>query len=819
MSVRLAAAMAATALASLGASLGASAQEVTQEATGGAADMAQAATQTFNIPPQPLAEALISFGRQAGLQVSAESASIQGISSPGVRGTMTRDQALNALLSGTGMVYRINGPMVAIERPGAATGAGAMQLDPVQVHGIAVPPQAEVGAVARPYAGGYVDRNPRVGILGNRDYMETPFSISTYTEKLIRDQQAVTVSDVVQNDPSVRATYGQGSYDDRLQIRGFNVLPRDFSLNGLYGIPSNYFVDLTGVERVEIFRGPTAMLNGMPPSGAVGGTINLVPKRAGDQPLYRATGRFISDSQFGGSLDLGRRFADNALGVRLNAAYTSGQTTVDRNADQLLALTAGIDYRGVATRLDADLGYQKRRIDSPRSGASLAAGVQVPAAPFGRVNFYQPWEYRATDDLYGLVRLEHDFAPNLTGFLKVGGRRSNDDSLIQFPTITDAQGTVSGAVARYLEWSESVSAEAGARAQVDTGPIGHNLALSGTYLLTQTGFFSSWDVLNPLPSFITTNIYAPMIDPTPAYTRPPVGSPPLQSQTLLTGIGLMDRMTALQDKVELVAGLRYQRVQVANYDNVTGVMTTATPGYDSYAWTPAVALVVRPWKEVSFYGNFIQALEQGAVAGPGLANAGEVFAPFVSTQFEIGAKLDLGTFGATLSAFQITRASSLIDATTNKLTVDGQQRNRGLELMVFGEPIAGFKPLGGITLLEGTLLNTAGGLNNGKVAPGVPSVQLNLGADWETPFLKGFALSGRIIYTGASYLDAANTQLVPDWTRIDLGARYVFERADGKPLALRFNVTNVGNASYWMNPGFLSQGMPRTAMLSLTADF
>ena len=83
-------------------------------------------------------------------------------------------------------------------------------------------------------------------------------------------------------------------------------------------------VDTTGIERVEVFRGPTAFLNGALPN-AVGGTINLVPKRATDDPITRATVLFDSDSQFGGSLDVGRRFGpDNAIGARASASYSSG---------------------------------------------------------------------------------------------------------------------------------------------------------------------------------------------------------------------------------------------------------------------------------------------------------------------------------------------------------------------------------------------------------------------------------------------------------------------------------------------------------------
>ena len=201
------------------------------------------------------------------------------------------------------------------------------------------------------------------------------------------------------------------------------------------------------------------------------------------------------------------------------------------------------------------------------------------------------------------------------------------------------------------------------------------------------------------------------------------------------------------------------------------------------------------------------------------SNAGQVFPPFISNQYELGVKLDLGTFGATLSAFQITQPSAIVNATTNTLSIDGLQRNRGLELSMFGEPFPGFKPLGGITFLEGILMSTAAGVNNGKTAPGVPAVQMNLGFDWDTPFIKRFAVSARVIYTRLAYLDAANRQPVPAWTRVDLGARYSIVRADGTPVTLRADVINVGNNNYWTASGTLSQSPPRTFMLSLTADF
>jgi iron complex outermembrane receptor protein len=779
-------------------------------------DLAQA-QRVFDIPPQPLPGALAAFGQQSGMQVSVSAGLAHGVTSPGVSGSMTSTQALDRLLAGTGITYMLTGNNTALLQSVAAS-SGATQLDPLRVQANLPPPQAELGAQPQPYAGGLVDRTNRVGVLGNRDYMDTPFSVTTYTEKTIQDQQAVTLIDLVAVDPTIRSIYPQGSEDDRLLIRGFPVFTRDMAFNGLYGIVPEFVVGMAGVERVEVFRGPTALLNGMSPRGAIGGTVNIIPKRAPDEGITQATARYVSQTQFGGQIDVGRRFGpDKELGLRVNASYIGGNTPVANSRDGLFELTLGGDFRGDNTRIDADFGYLSRRLNGITSSHTLAPGVALPAAPNSTDNYSPPWVFNNYNDVYGMLRFEHDVAPALTAFAKFGARRTNNDALQVDMQITDSQGVFSGTPYYVNYYVETLAADAGVRGRFNTGPVGHEMVLNASYRREQNGARFTYGVG---PAFVAS-IYNPAANPflvpqpvlDPAVTTPP----PTTSEIVSKGFGIVDSLSALQDRLQLIVGIRAQSVQVSNYDGATGITTASTPGYDQSAITPSASLVVKPWKMLAFYGNYIEALEQGAVAGPTLTNAGTVFPPFVSRQFEVGAKLDLGDFGATLSAFQINRPSAVITA-ANALTVDGTQRNRGLELVMFGEPFPGFRPLGGITLLDPILTNTSGGLDNGKMAPGVSNIQLNLGFDWSTPFAKGLALSGRVIYTGQSYIDSANTQSMPAWTRVDLGARYVFERSDGKPLALRANVINVGNANYWM-AGALAQGAPRTFLLSLTADF
>ena len=162
-------------------------------------------------------------------------------------------------------------------------------------------------------------------------------------------------------------------------IRGILVTNPNYGLGGLYGIvPSQ--ADTTGIERVEVFRGPSAFLNGALPS-AVGGTINLVPKRATDEPITQVSALYLSDAQLGGTVDIGRRFGpDNAIGLRANATYTSGDTAVNNQTAERLALTLGFDFRSDATRIDGDIGYLRRDVGAFQGSIFLGGRRAAPGA-------------------------------------------------------------------------------------------------------------------------------------------------------------------------------------------------------------------------------------------------------------------------------------------------------------------------------------------------------------------------------------------------------------------------------------------------------
>jgi iron complex outermembrane receptor protein len=173
-----------------------------------------------------------------------------------------------------------------------------------------------------------------------------------------------------------------------------------------------------------------------------------------------------------------------------------------------------------------------------------------------------------------------------------------------------------------------------------------------------------------------------------------------------------------------------------------------------------------------------------------------------------------------MSVFRIERPNTVTDPITRVYGLNGEQRNTGLEMNVFGEPVAGVRVLGGFMLLDAELTKTRGGINEGNTAIGVAKVNVNLGTEWDVGYVPGLTLTARAIHTGDQYIDEANTLEIPDWTRFDIGSRYAF-KTHGKTVTLRANVENVFDKRYWSTASSagLTFGTPRTALLSATLDF
>ncbi|WP_068635078.1 TonB-dependent receptor [Thauera butanivorans] len=573
--------------------------------TAGAAKTA--VQRSYDIPAGPLEAALNRFGREAGITLGFSTGLTAGLRSPGLQGSHDLASGLAQLLQGTGLAAeaRGDGSYTLYRLPAAQ---GEVMLAPVAV----TAQLARPGDLPEAYAGGQVARGGRVGMLGNQDMMDTPFNQSSYTSELIRNQQAVTVGDVLDNDPAVRRDAPPSGTYEFFNIRGFSVTTGDMTFNGLYGmLPYYSVVPVEFVERVEVLKGPSALLGGMSPNGAVGGGINIVPKRAADEPLTRFTLGVESRSLWRAHVDTGRRFgADGEWGIRFNGSYKSGDSYVDDQSRKGHVGALALDYRGERLRVAMDVFRLHNEV---RGGESIVAyaGTGLPKAPDGSTNLIPGLYFPSTTEGV-LLSGELDINEHLTAFAKIGTRRYVQKEGHQISAISNLDALGNGTLTLW-SWNQdhrNVTGEAGIRTSFQTGPVKHALVISGSRLDSENRE-SRYRVSQ------STNIYSPSA--IAVWPQLP-GVATKVSDSTLSGLAIADTMSLAEGRVLLTLGVRRQTVKADSFNSTSGLLTAS---YDKSAWTPMVGVVFKAKENLSFYANAIEGLSQGTIVGATYQNEGK----------------------------------------------------------------------------------------------------------------------------------------------------------------------------------------------------
>lgn len=647
--------------------------------------------------------------------------------------------------------------------------------------------------------GGQAATGARVGILGNKDLLDTPFSMNSYTAQLIKDTQARTLADVLQNDAAVRFETNSGHMLEHFNIRGMRADGQDAAFNGLYGVAPNGHIPMEFIERVEVLRGPSALLTGMSPLGSVGGMINIVTKRATDKDITDLTLSYSSKSYGQAHLDVGRRLGEEKrFGIRFNGVSGDGDTGVESQEKKRELGTIALDYQGDTWRANLDVYNSREYIKDGSPGMYNFTQVlgQMLSAPDGKSNMFRGTHGMYKNTGYAL-HAEKDFNKDWTAYLNIGGS-NNHGSGLMFGTrviVTNTNGDANGYIYNVTTKAANKTYEAGVRGAFETGSIKHQVVASYSYLNHKEGTTN-----RPLTGY-AQNIYDPV---TPDFPD----SAPHADYSInndLTSLALADTLDILDGKILLTLGARLQNVEqkLANYEKS--------------AVTPAVGVVFKPWSEdTSLYANYIEGLSAGSRVGLGYVNEGQVFAPLKTKQTEIGIKQRLGSFNHTFSLYQTKRPTLIAEnvAGGQQMVDGGEQRVKGVEWSTYGQLTDTVSLLGGVSYMHAKQENT------GKDSFGVPDWTANLNTQWRTP-IEGLSLIGRVVYTGEQWIDSANTLKIDSWTRYDAGAKY--ETIVGRtPVILNAFVENLKNDNYWVGmfgDGFVMPSAQRTLRLSATISF
>ena len=804
-------------------SLSAPASLAQQSPAAGSNTSASTELRRYNIPAQPLSEALIEFGKQSGLQVTTGSVLVEGKQAPSVNGTLSAEQALNQLLAGNDLRYEVNGGMVRL-----AAGTETTALPSVRIGA-----QGLLGAVDSAYR----IESANINVLGKKTLKDTPYSVEVYSNELMKNKQARSLANILKGDASVDLLVDSlTSENTQVNIRGLRVYGSlSKRVDGLVAIARSGDLPVEHMERVDILKGAGGFLHGI---ASTGGIINYVLKRPTDEP-YRGLSTQIMDS--GLALihaDAGGRFgADNRFGYRVNLVYEAGDTYIKGNANledgesRRRSGSIALDWEitpDLLWQFDALFAEHRRSggitgfITNSDGSATRFFDVVQPRAPFRADRRHAPsfTFFRSVHELY-TTYLAWDFAAEWR--LKLAYRHS--ENLRNFSSqwmLFDSGSSDSYSLFlsnNYFFIPKEQQWQAVVNGVFTIGSITHELAAGTSYRyhtitnsltnpnyrnrslgLNNVGKLSNpVDVTNPFSQFYDYSSVKPGSD--------------IWTYNAYKDVFLSDTLR-LGENWNVILGLRH--INLRNSNNRFDSSTT----YDKSAITPTLAIVYRPVEGLSLYGSYIEDLSQGATAPRTVANANQVFPPQVSRQYEFGAKSEYNDWSASAALFRIEQALTYITP-DNVFNQDGEARYQGLELngkFRFGRH---WLLTASAMWLDATNQRTTDGTLDGRRIAGVSREQASLYGEYRLPGIP-LTLTAGARYVGKRPVDTNSRFYLNDVTLFDMGARYE-TKVTGKRLTLRLNVDNLTDEAYWHTKGvqanWLLQGMPRTFKFGAEVDF
>ncbi|OEY91521.1 hypothetical protein BJI46_06825 [Acinetobacter qingfengensis] len=770
------------------------------------------------MPAAALDQVLTRFAAQAGVSLAFDQATVSRFKSSGLSGRYTIEQGFQQIL--TNSPYRIqktaNGYLLVSKAQSSDRPHYVGELKQIDVNAkgnstpqtVAQLPALTVEANQDTVFDGQIAQNSRMGLLGTKKIIDIPFNVSSYTAESIENQHAITVADALAKEASIQSTHSSGGFLDSFMIRGFPIGEGnlgEIAWDGQYGVAPNYRLLTSYIDRVEVLKGPSAMLYGMSPNSGVGGAINIVPKRATTNDLNRITTDYTSHSNIGVHTDLSRRFGDEKqFGARLNVSHHDGDTAIKNQSRKLSTIALALDYKNNKLDSTIDLVWQREHFDNPVRPYYLSANVSLPAAPDGKYSAAQPWGWSTVKDTSFASHNTYHLNDNHAFFLNIGGAQSRVERLSdQTISIINEAGDTQSAMRYGIFNVDRFTIDTGLRSHFKTGNIAHEIVFQANK------YQDKYAMSLPSGPTVYSNLYSPVTQTVQNLNIPE--SAPLNSRSNLSGFGIADTLSMFDQKFLLTLGLRQQYVESQNY-------TSSTPKYSEHALTPLVAAVYKINDNLSIYANHIQGLSKGDTAPDTALNSGEVFAPYKAKQYEIGIKYDDNRNFASLNAFQITKPSGQL--INGYYSSNAEQQNTGVELSVRSTLTSALSAYTNLTYIDAELTKTNSESTQGNQAVGVPEWQANLGAEWTFSTLP-LVIGGHFSYVDQQPINQSNTQYLPSWSKVDLNARYTAKIAN-KEVILRANLLNAFNKKYWSGIASYSTialGAPRTLALSATVDF
>ena len=661
----------------------------------------------------------------------------------------------------------------------------------------------------------------------NTDIKDIPQALTVISESQIEDQQLRSIADVLYFVPG--ATPGTGeSNRDQITLRG-NSTTADFFVNGIRD-DVQYFRDFYNIDRIEVLKGPNAMIFGR---GGGGGVVNRVTKRSSLNEYRQLVGSVDSYGGFRLTGDVDQPLADN-VGVRLNAMYENGDS-FRRHVDLKrygINPTVGIQA-GPDTRIDLSYEYlhDRRTTDrgvpsDARGGAGTLANPIEPLDGFDKIFFGDPDRSVAKAYVHlASFAIEHRFTEGLT--LRNRTLYGNYDKYYQniFPNgpVTDRDGAgPQGFTVRLSAYNDTTERE-NLFSQTDLIWESKLGSFDQTLLL---GFELGWQdsrnqrrngVFGPTaasPTFLDVPFDDPTVD-VPAMTFLANGAKN-DIKTNVAAIYVQDQIRPT-DWLEIVAGLRFDRLEIEVDNLVNGLEFDRTDNL----WSPRLGLIVKPLENLSIYANYSRSyLPQSGDQFNSLAANTETLEPERFDNYEFGAKWEpVDGLLATVAVYQLDRTNTRVvdPADSSQFLLSGEQRSKGIELGLERSISDNWQISAGYAWQKAKVTDATTACTSGDCeVPLVPRHSFSLWTRYDFTTKIGAGLG--VIARSKSYASISNLVKLDGYARVD--AAVFYEITDD--IEAQLNVENIFGADYFPtahNDNNIAPGAPMNVKASIRFGF
>ncbi|MCU0125962.1 TonB-dependent siderophore receptor [Pseudomonas vlassakiae] len=668
---------------------------------------------------------------------------------------------------------------------------------------------------------GYQVHEASVGGFQPAPLLDTPASVSVFSQPLLEDRQVRLLSEVLQSDASVGESYAPIGYYENFNVRGFELnAASSYRING-QTIAGEQNVALENKQQVELLKGLSGLQSGV---SEPGGLINYVTKRAAD--VRSVTISTNAQGQRYLATDLGGWFgSERQFGLRANLAHEDIRSYVDHADGQRDFASLAFDWQiNPDATLQLDAEYQHREQRSV-PGYQLLGGSALPHAidPSDRLA-YQHWAKPVQNDALNLGgRFEYRFNEAWTGTLSASRSKVVIDDYSAF-----AWGSEGGWQAHFSpegdydiydfrspdDTRRTDEAQAMLNGHFDALGMQHDLTVGSSAqrrTLDQRPYYNEW--------VGSGNIYtgAPPVAP----SGQQVGASERRLDSRQYGLFVSDRIS-FSEQWQTVVGAREVRLDEKTWDE-DGVAGRHTR---QYQLLPNVALIYKPRPDTTVYASYAKGLSAGGTAPWYTSNAAEILAPTLSHQLELGIKRDWQGMSFSAALFQIRQAYQYARPEGDgsfTYVQQGQQKNIGLELGASGWATSNLQLQASAAAIRARVQNSGTDAYEGHQAINVPRLRAALHAEYNLP-VPGLALLGGARYSASKYASQAGNVEVGGYSVFDIGSRYRTQ-IGGYDTVLRLTVDNVFDKRYWRDVGdylgdnYLFQGAPRTARLSASVNF